>query len=351
MERKTRIESKSYPRGSIQFHAAVLAAPGSLSSCSISFFERCVSLDVMGLLKGSLPVCPRNLHCSQWARTYMKYCLCSLKDGVSLSLGFASVISWGVAEIPQIITNYKGKSAEGLSIAFLMTWIVGDLFNLFGCMLEPATLPTQYYMAMLYTFTTVILASQTIYYGHIYQRLKSSRRGPKDPKIHHKERQTNNDFGEKQAKLAEKWTNESSVAVDVPLSSPIPVAAPVLPHDGSLGRELYYMSARSLVKSHTPTAGSYLVHLRSNERTASTSFHDPDSVEEPLLAGIVSTQSAPPLNTKSMLCVISAVMFFLNSFDLHLSVNNRTYMVFERPAPGVVIRVGRKILQVEKAAT
>jgi uncharacterized protein with PQ loop repeat len=41
--------------------------------------------------------------------------------------------------VPQIITNYKHKSTEGLSLAFLMTWIVGDFFNLIGCFLEPET--------------------------------------------------------------------------------------------------------------------------------------------------------------------------------------------------------------------
>ena len=55
----------------------------------------------------------------------MGYCLCSVKDGISLSLGFVSVVSWTVAEVPQIITNYKQKSAEGLSMTFLITWIIG----------------------------------------------------------------------------------------------------------------------------------------------------------------------------------------------------------------------------------
>lgn len=87
---------------------------------------RSVELYAMGLLTSSLPpMCPGDKHCSEWARQYIKYCLCDVRDGVSLALGLVSVISWGVAEIPQIITNYRKKSTEGLSIAFLMTWIVG----------------------------------------------------------------------------------------------------------------------------------------------------------------------------------------------------------------------------------
>ncbi|KAL6957404.1 hypothetical protein U1Q18_013289 [Sarracenia purpurea var. burkii] len=79
----------------------------------------------MGVLRSSGAVCPREKHCSEWARLYMKYCLCEVKDWVSLSLGLVSVISWGVADIPQIITTYRNKSTEGVSFAFFMTWIFG----------------------------------------------------------------------------------------------------------------------------------------------------------------------------------------------------------------------------------
>ncbi|KAJ0780296.1 hypothetical protein HanPI659440_Chr06g0236021 [Helianthus annuus] len=96
-------------------------------------------LDAMGLFGSNMPTCPADQHCSQWARTYMKYCLCTRRDWISLILGIVSVISWGVAEVPQIITNYKDKSSEGLAIGFLFTWILGDLMNVLGCLLEPAT--------------------------------------------------------------------------------------------------------------------------------------------------------------------------------------------------------------------
>lgn len=79
----------------------------------------------MGPFNSNMPLCPADQHCSQWARKHMKYCLCNAKDGVSLFLGMVSVASWGVAEIPQIITNYREKSTEGLSIGFLLTWIIG----------------------------------------------------------------------------------------------------------------------------------------------------------------------------------------------------------------------------------
>jgi uncharacterized protein with PQ loop repeat len=44
---------------------------------------------------------------------------------VSVTLGVISVIVWMIAEIPQLITNYREKSAHGLSVAFMLTWIIG----------------------------------------------------------------------------------------------------------------------------------------------------------------------------------------------------------------------------------
>ena len=99
----------------------------ALAHCSTFFCNLCLRSGAeMGVFGGTPPpTCPSSRHCAEWARTYLKYCLCSQKDSAALALGLISVISWGVAEVPQIITNYRQKSTEGLSIAFLMTWIVG----------------------------------------------------------------------------------------------------------------------------------------------------------------------------------------------------------------------------------
>ncbi|XP_068661677.1 vacuolar lysine transporter YPQ1 [Aristolochia californica] len=288
----------------------------------------------MGLFGGSSPVCPRN--CSKWARVVMKYCLCNVKDGASLTLGMISVLSWGVAEVPQIITTYKEKSTVGLSLAFLVTWIIGDFFNLFGCLLEPATLPTQYYMATLYTATTAVLTGQTIYYSHIYHRLKANKIGTLS---HHKDdeaaksQKSENFMGEKrrQFKADGSQVNEPTTANENHQPSlPIPVGSPLAPRYGSTGRDLYYMSARSLSRSHTPTAGSYLGCSHETRRTLAS------SLEEPLLGAF---HSAPPSNNKSMLCIVSGMIFFLRCFDVSPTADLR------RPEKGTVIYLGRKLLQ------
>ncbi|XP_058735959.1 seven transmembrane protein 1-like isoform X3 [Vicia villosa] len=80
-----------------------------------------------------------NKECVKWVETYFKDCLCDMRDDISFSLGVMSLVLWGVAEIPQIITIFRNKSNHGISLAFLVTWVAGDICNLAGCLLEPAT--------------------------------------------------------------------------------------------------------------------------------------------------------------------------------------------------------------------
>jgi uncharacterized protein with PQ loop repeat len=171
-----------------------------------------------------------------------------------------SVISWGVAEVPQILTNFREKSTEGLSLLFLMTWVVGDVFNLMGCYLEPATLPTQFYMAILYTMTTTILVLQTVYYDHLRVRWSGDRVTVKDlfPEI-----QKTDMEAQKQIPIPEAADEASETGGGVPASSqPTSIRVPHHvhhPHGNSAGSRdhLYYQSARSLASSYAQPVGSY----------------------------------------------------------------------------------------------
>ncbi|KAM2044059.1 hypothetical protein ACFX1T_008421 [Malus domestica] len=258
-------------------------------------------------------------HCWEWGRKYLKYELCSVKDGMSLALGVISVLSWGVAEVPQIITNYKAKSSQGLSLAFLITWIIGDLFNLFGCLLEPATLPTQYYTAILYLTTTLVLSVQTIYYGYVYPRLNNLRQK--------KGSKTN------PAEVPGKASGRVNV-IDTP-SAGNEWTSPILCPNISPGRESYYISARSLSRSHTPSEG---FHAAQRKTLPFNRNRNPN--EEPLLGALASTQSASSNNVKTTLCVVSLMTLFctFNQRSVDFSVDN--------PNRGVVMQVGRRLLQV-----
>lgn len=35
-------------------------------------------------------------------------------------------------KLPQLVTNYKAQSADGLSMGFLFIWLLGDITNLAG---------------------------------------------------------------------------------------------------------------------------------------------------------------------------------------------------------------------------
>ncbi|XP_020530373.1 probable vacuolar amino acid transporter YPQ1 isoform X5 [Amborella trichopoda] len=92
--------------------------------------------------------CSPQKECVSWVLKYFGDCLCNSRDSISFAFGLVSLVCWGVAEVPQIVTNCSTKATDGVSLAFLLTWVVGDVFNLVGCLLEPATLPTQFYTAL-----------------------------------------------------------------------------------------------------------------------------------------------------------------------------------------------------------
>ncbi|RVW61624.1 putative vacuolar amino acid transporter YPQ1 [Vitis vinifera] len=157
-----------------------------------------------------------------------------------------------------------------------------------------------------------------------------------------KNREDNNSAGGRQ--VSDGLKNESNVFGEVPLSSPIPVNLPASPRNISPSRELYYMSARSLSKSHAPAMGSFLA-----QRKTSPSVHDSNSLEEPLLSSVVLSQSAPASTTKSMLSMLSATMFFLGCFNFLPSENNRDGIAAEKPNQGgIALKVGRTLLQLSE---
>ncbi|XP_022752122.1 probable vacuolar amino acid transporter YPQ3 isoform X2 [Durio zibethinus] len=171
--------------------------------------------------------------CVRWVKRYFEDCLCNLNDDFSFAFGLASLVCWGVAEIPQIITNFKTKSSHGVSLLFLLTWIAGDVFNLVGCLLEPATLPTQFFTALLYTVSTVVLVLQGVYYDYIYKWWKC-RRIKTDNMV------------EDENKPLKPGKPDAGIPIPKASSKPNP------------RREYYYTSARSLASSGTPPFRTYM---------------------------------------------------------------------------------------------
>ncbi|XP_076953943.1 vacuolar lysine transporter YPQ1-like [Bidens hawaiensis] len=214
-------------------------------------------------MSNSLSYCVnQNKPCVRWVDKYFNDCLCNLKAKISFGLGIASLVCWGVAEIPQIITNFRTKSSHGVSLIFLLTWIAGDIFNLVGCLLEPATLPTQYYTAALYTISTIILVLQSLYYDHFYTWFKSKKA---DAYV-----DTNTEVEEAKKPLRRSSADEPRVLN--PRSHMIRSPSP--------RQDYFFTSARSMAGSATPPNRSYLWTPRSGPASAMAADHDSSSEDE-----------------------------------------------------------------------
>ncbi|KVH92571.1 probable vacuolar amino acid transporter YPQ3 [Cynara cardunculus var. scolymus] len=254
----------------------------------------------------------QNKPCIGWVDKYFKDCLCNLRDEISFGLGIASLVCWGVAEIPQIITNFRTKSSHGVSLLFLLTWVAGDIFNLVGCLLEPATLPTQYYTAALYTISTIILVLQSLYYDHIYTWLKS-RKADASANIEVEE-----------AKKPLRPSNTTEEPRDVNSKSRAIRTSP------SPRQDYFFTSARSMAGSATPPNRSYLWATRSGPASAMAGEDDSSSEDES------SVQIPKPAATQPKPIPRSAgyAAFLATSLNLpsHIKASMQVY-------------VGRKLLQ------
>ncbi|KAI0153001.1 PQ-loop-domain-containing protein [Xylariaceae sp. FL1272] len=88
----------------------------------------------------------------------------SLNEALSGIFGSVSLTAWICLLIPQLITNYKARSAEGLSMGFLAIWLFGDLTNLGGALVTGLA-PTATALAGYFCISDLILITQCIYYN------------------------------------------------------------------------------------------------------------------------------------------------------------------------------------------
>lgn len=83
---------------------------------------------------------------------------------VSGITGSISIACWVIVFVPQIYENFYRKSADGLSLLFVILWLVGDVFNLLGAVLQKL-LPTMIILAAYYTVADIALLLQCLWYG------------------------------------------------------------------------------------------------------------------------------------------------------------------------------------------
>uniref|UniRef100_A0A0R3RQB8 PQ loop repeat family protein n=1 Tax=Elaeophora elaphi TaxID=1147741 RepID=A0A0R3RQB8_9BILA len=86
---------------------------------------------------------------------------------IGFVIGFVSLFLWLLPSIPQILHNYRSKRCDGLSIYFILFWIIGDLCNTAGAMLTNQQ-PLQKIIGVYYILQDAVLLNQYFYYSRIY---------------------------------------------------------------------------------------------------------------------------------------------------------------------------------------
>jgi solute carrier family 66 (lysosomal lysine-arginine transporter), member 1 len=89
--------------------------------------------------------------------------------------GYLSIGCWLIVFTPQLWENYTRKSGDGLSMTFLVIWLLGDVFNLVGVVMQDL-LFTMLLLAVWYTLADIGLIWQVLY----YQNTRSGRKLSED---------------------------------------------------------------------------------------------------------------------------------------------------------------------------
>ncbi|VBB73232.1 Putative protein of unknown function [Podospora comata] len=93
-------------------------------------------------------------------------------EALSGIFGSVSLTAWICLLLPQLIANYKSKSADALSMKFLLIWLLGDIANLSGA-LWTSLAPSSIALGMYFCVADLILITQCTYYNTINARRRA----------------------------------------------------------------------------------------------------------------------------------------------------------------------------------
>ncbi|KAF1814677.1 PQ-loop-domain-containing protein [Eremomyces bilateralis CBS 781.70] len=100
-------------------------------------------------------------------------------EALSGVFGSISIAAWIFLLVPQLITNYTHSSASGLSLAFLLVWLLGDITSFVGSLLAHLV-PTVVLLGGYFCVADFVLITQVLYYNFI-----NARREAKKPSAAH----------------------------------------------------------------------------------------------------------------------------------------------------------------------
>ncbi|GLJ24496.1 hypothetical protein SUGI_0467840 [Cryptomeria japonica] len=253
--------------------------------------------------------------CVWWVEKYLRECVWGVRGYVCVGLGLIGLLCLAIAGVPQIITNFKNGSTQGVSLGYLLLTLLGCFLNLIGCWLDEATLATQLYTALLYLIMTIVQVCQVAYYAHICKWWRARK-------------------AKAQSEIQPKEVFKSEPATSVS-SSPIPTVS---------SQESHNSSARSLEWTHTPIQGSYLSHSR--ECYTSHVFNQSSQEGEEVLDNLISP--TPKHFEAILVSVASTIVFIGVMFYLKLSTSNNNISISyfsQSQRRSALIITGRKLLQ------
>ncbi|ESZ94183.1 hypothetical protein SBOR_5461 [Sclerotinia borealis F-4128] len=93
----------------------------------------------------------------------------TVQEALSGIFGSISLATWIFLLVPQLILNYRTQSADGVSLAFLSVWLIGDITNLAGAIWADLV-PTVIVLAIYFCIADFVLIAQCLYYNKINAR-------------------------------------------------------------------------------------------------------------------------------------------------------------------------------------
>ena len=123
----------------------------------------------------------------QWIYKIFGDCVLTSRDKISFTIGLISTCLSLIASLPQIITNFKSKSVEGISPIFPILLVFGDLFSFIGGFIT-GTLATQIITGIVYFICDTILLTQWIVYHFCYINGKPKKRNQNTDDLNDKQK-------------------------------------------------------------------------------------------------------------------------------------------------------------------
>ncbi|CAN3354658.1 vacuolar lysine transporter Ypq1p [Diutina catenulata] len=88
---------------------------------------------------------------------------------ISGLMGSTSLACWIVLLVPQLIEQWRLKSADGIAIGFITIWFTGDIFNLVGAVWAHL-LPEVIFLAIWFCIADTLMVASYVYYSKIYPK-------------------------------------------------------------------------------------------------------------------------------------------------------------------------------------